>query len=69
MKLNIYPPTGYRKWWLAAAALIMSGIFVAIGKLTGGEWNIALLAILGVVGFSAVGGKIADAVKKDKPDS
>ncbi len=69
MKLKIYPPTGYRKWWLAAAALIMSGIFVLLGFLTGGEWNIALVAILGAVGASAVGGKIADARKRNGGDS
>lgn len=65
MKLDIYPPPGYRKWWLAAAALIMSEANVLLDKLDSDQWVLALVAILGVVGFSAVGGKIADARKKN----
>jgi len=65
MKLEVYPPTGYRKWWLAAAALIMSEANVLLDKLNGDQWVLALVAVLGTVGFSAVGGKIADARKKD----
>ncbi len=63
--MKVYPPTGYRKWWLAAAALIMSEANVLLGHLDGGEWNIALVAILGAVGASAVGGKIADSRKRN----
>lgn len=67
--MKIYPPQGYRKWWLAAAALIMSEGNVLLDRLTGEQWILALVAILGVVGFSAVGGKVADAIKKNGMDS
>ena len=69
MKLKIYPRQGYRKWWLAAMSLIMSGIFVMLDKLTGGEWNMAIVAILGIGGMTAVGVSIANGRKKDEPDT
>ncbi len=62
--INVYPKQGYRKWWLAAVSLILSATFVLLGLLTGSEWNISLGLILGVVGMSAVGGKVADSRKK-----
>lgn len=62
--MKIYPPQGYRKWWLAAVSLIMSAAFVLLGLLTGSEWNVSLGLILAVVGMSSVGGKIANGRKK-----
>lgn len=63
--MNIYPPKGYRKWWLAAQALIFTEANMLLGKLDSDQWVLSVVAILGVVGFSAVGGKVADAIKKN----
>jgi hypothetical protein len=54
--VKIYPPEGYRKWWLGVAALILSGVFVLFGLLTGEQWNYALGLILGITG----GGNVAE---------
>lgn len=53
--MKIYPPQGWRKWWLGALALILSGVFVLLGLLKGDEWNVALGLILGIGGLSNVG--------------
>lgn len=66
-KVGIYPPQGYRKWWLAAAALLQSGLFVMLGKLTGDQWNMALVAILGLTGMSSVGEYFANRNKENGP--
>jgi len=62
--MKVYPAQGYRKWWLAAAALIFSEANVLLDKLDGDQWVLSLVAVLGTVGFSAVGGKVADSLKR-----
>lgn len=52
--MRIYPPQGYRKWWIGALGLILSGVFVLLGLLSGDEWNVALGIILGIGGFANV---------------
>ncbi len=63
--VKVYPPTGYRKWWLAAQALIFTEANMLLGKLDSDQWVLSMVAILGVVGFSAVGGKVADSLKRN----
>jgi len=64
MKMKIYPQQGYRKWWLAALALILSGVFVLLGLVNGNEWNIALGLVLGLGGMSSVGEHFVNGRKK-----
>lgn len=52
--MRIYPPQGWRKWWLGALALILSGVFVLLGLLTGDQWLAAIGLILGLGGFANV---------------
>ncbi len=65
MKIKVYPPQGYRKWWLAAVALILSGVFMLLGLLTGEQWGIAIGLILGLAGMSSVGEHIANNRNKE----
>lgn len=65
MKLKIYPPQGYRKFWLAAVALILSGVFVLLGIVNGNEWNVALGLVLGLGGMSSVGEHFVNRRKSD----
>ena len=64
MKMKVYPPQGYRKWWLAAVALILSGVFVLLGFVNGSEWNVGIGLVLGLGGMSSVGEHFAKR-KKD----
>jgi len=63
--MKVYPPQGYRKWWLGALALVLSGLFVLLGFVSGSEWNIALGLVLGLAGMSNVGEHIANRNKGD----
>lgn len=56
---------GWRNYTLAMAALLISGLALGLGKLSGGEWVAAIAAVGGIFGMADVGGKW---VTRTKPD-
>jgi hypothetical protein len=62
---TLFEIPGWKNYSLALIALLISGLALGLGKISGGEWVAALAAVGGIFGLSDVSGKW---VTRQKPD-
>lgn len=63
---RLFAINGWKNFLLALLALLISGLALGLGKITGGEWVAALAAVGAIYGAADVSGKW---VTRTKPDA
>lgn len=64
---DLFEIQGWKNYSLALIALLISGLALGLGKITGGEWVAALAAVGAIFGTADVAGKWV-AKKPDVPN-
>jgi len=54
---ELFEVPGWKNYSLALTALLISGLALGLGKITGGEWVAALAAVGAIFGAADVSGK------------
>jgi hypothetical protein len=65
---ELFEVPGWKNYSLALIALLISGLALGLGKITGGEWVAALAAVGAIFGAADVSGKwVAGKVSANNP--